>query len=74
MNNLRAIALFMILGKPLVVYLGIIVLIGFLITATIGMLILKGKTIPLKYHFLLAKISIALAVIHGLLAYSLSAR
>jgi len=71
MNSIRNIALFSILGKPLVVYLGIITLIGFLTTAILGMLILKGKKIPLKTHFLIAKMSLVLAVIHGFLAFSI---
>jgi len=71
MSNVRNIALFMILGKPLVVYLGIIIFIGFLTTAILGMLILKGKKIPLKLHLLLARVSLVLALVHGFLAFSI---
>jgi hypothetical protein len=71
MNIFRTIALYSIFGKPLVVYLGLITLTGFIITATLGYLILKGKAIPLKYHFWLAGSSITLALIHGFLAFSI---
>jgi len=71
MDHVRNLALFPILGKPLVVYLGLLTFAGFLTTATLGVLILKGKRIPLNNHLLLAKISITIAVIHGFMAFSL---
>ncbi|OGI16583.1 MAG: hypothetical protein A3J63_01905 [Candidatus Moranbacteria bacterium RIFCSPHIGHO2_02_FULL_40_12b] len=68
---LRNIAYFLILGKPVIMYLGILTLSSFLFTAYIGAMNLRGKTkIPLKWHFRMAKISIALAFIHGILGLS----
>jgi len=70
---LNEISYYLIFGKPLIMYMGIITLSSFLFTATIGFLNLRGNAvIPLKYHFMMAKISLALAVIHGtfgILAY-----
>ncbi|MEK6972623.1 MAG: hypothetical protein AABW72_01100 [archaeon] len=60
-----------IFGIPLIVYLGILTLTSFAITACLGMLVLRGK-VKFKYHKLMAIISISIAVIHGslgLLAY-----
>jgi hypothetical protein len=71
MKNIRNLALLPILGKPLVIYLGIITFTSFLVTAVLGVLILKGKRISLKTHLLIAKISLTLAVIHGFLAFSI---
>lgn len=49
-------------------YLGIITLLSFLITASVGVLIIKGiGKIPFKWHLRMVKISITLALIHGLL-------
>lgn len=56
----------LIFGKPLIMYMGIVTITSFFITASIGFLNLRGYTvIPLKYHFMMAKISLTLAVIHG---------
>lgn len=65
---LREITFFLILGKPLIMYLGIVTLSSFLITATIGYLSHRGnQTVSFKWHPRMAFISISLAVIHGLL-------
>jgi hypothetical protein len=60
------------LGLPLFVIIGII---GFLLmfaTATIPLANKKlAKKIPMKYHFWLAKTTIAVAIVHGVLAASL---
>ena len=70
---LNEIAYFQIFGKPLIMYLGITTLLLFLLTAVIGVLILRGKTrIPFKWHKRLAIIAIIFALIHGslgILAY-----
>ena len=54
-------------------YLGIVTLLAFLITASIGVLIVKGiGRINFKWHKVMAVISIALAIIHatlGILLY-----
>lgn len=65
---LREITFFLIFGKPLIMYLGLITLCSFLITASIGYLIHHGnQTILFKWHPRMAFISISLAIIHGLL-------
>jgi len=68
---LNNITYFLIFGKPLIMYLGIITLLSFLITAFIGIFIIKGiGKIPFKLHFIMAAISITLAIIHGTLGVS----
>ncbi len=63
---LEEISYYMILGIPLIVYLGVLTLISFIATAAIAIMNQKGNTkIPLKWHFHMAKISILLALIHG---------
>lgn len=58
----------MVFGKPLIMYLGILTFTAFSLTATVGFLNFKGiHKIPFKWHPRLAIISIALALIHGLL-------
>lgn len=65
---LTNITYYQIFGKPLIMYLGITTLLSFLFTATIALLNRRGiHKIPLVWHFRMAKISIALAIIHGLL-------
>jgi hypothetical protein len=69
---LKTIAYYLILGKPLIMYLGILTLLSFLTTAYIGMNVLKPKKgIPFKYHLLFVRISFTLAIIHAALGLSL---
>ena len=64
---LQNITYFLIFGKPLIMYAGIITLLSFLITAVIGALVMKGiGKIPFKFHKIMAGISISLAIIHGI--------
>ncbi len=64
----RNIAYFLILGQPLIIYLGFLTLIAFILTAAIGFVNFRGpRKIPYKWHPTMAIISIVLAVIHGLL-------
>ena len=59
---------YLIFGLPFIVYLGIITIIMFIITALIALLRRKGKIkISVKWHYRLAYISIVLALIHGFL-------
>ena len=52
-------------------YLGIITLSAFLLTALIGVLIIKGiGRISFKLHLVMATIAITLAIIHGILGIS----
>lgn len=71
MNIFKTIALYSIFGKPLVVYLGLTTLTSFIIVAILGVMMMKGKNIPLKYHLWAAKIAITIALIHGFLAFSI---
>jgi len=65
------IAYIQILGKPLVMYGGIVTMLLMLFTATIAVLNSKGiKTIPFKWHPRLAIITITFALIHGIFAMS----
>jgi len=65
---LSEIIYYQILGKPLIMYLGIITLNSFLFTALIAILNKKGiHIISFKWHPRIAIISISLAIIHGLL-------
>lgn len=64
----RDISYFLIFGKPVIMYVGIITLVSFLFTATIGFLNLKGiHKIPFSWHPKMAALSIILAVIHGIM-------
>jgi len=65
---LNSITYFQIFGKPLIMYAGIITLLCFLFTAAIPILNKGGKIkIPFKWHPIMARISIMLAIIHGAL-------
>jgi len=65
---LTQITYYPIFGKPLIMYLGILTLMSFLFTALIAIMNQKGiKKIPFKWHTRMAKVSIVLAIIHGLL-------
>jgi hypothetical protein len=57
-----------IFGIPFIVYLGIITLFIFILTAGLAILKRKGKiTYPIKWHFWLGYIAIILGIIHGIL-------
>jgi hypothetical protein len=61
-----------IFGKPLIMYLGALTLLMLLTTASVGILIFRGKAIPFAWHPGLAGTTIALALVHatlGFLAY-----
>jgi hypothetical protein len=72
-NTLRNIAIFPVFGTPLIVYLGILTLLSFLLTALIGFMNFKGfvRKIPFRWHPKMAVVSIVLALFHGLLAFSI---
>jgi hypothetical protein len=66
---LEYITYYPIFNIPFIVYLGIIVIIMFLITAIIAVLKRKGKIkIKIKWHYRFAYISLILGLIHGILA------
>lgn len=63
---LQNITYYMIFGKPLIMYDGILTLLCLLFTASISIMNLNGiKTIPFKWHPRMAIITIIMAVIHG---------
>ena len=64
----QEITYFPIFGKPLIMYLGILTLLAFLVTAAIGVMTLKGiRTVPFRWHTRCAACAILLALVHGLL-------
>ncbi len=69
---LTQITYFPILGKPLIMWLGVITLLSFLFTALIAFLDKKGiNKIPFKWHSILAKVSLLLAIIHAILGIAI---
>lgn len=65
----QEITYYLIFGRPLIMYLGILVLLSFLFTASIAVMNKKGiHRIPFRYHPRMAAVSITLGVIHGILA------
>jgi cytochrome b561 len=63
---------YLIFGLPLIIYLGIVTILFFFITATTALLKRKGKLkgLSIQWHFRLAYISLTLAIIHGVLGFS----
>jgi hypothetical protein len=58
-------------GLPIVAYAGMTTLLLLLTTATLGYLSLHGKIQNgFKYHFFFARVTIAFALIHAILASS----
>lgn len=69
---LKYLAYYLIFGKPLIMYTGIITLLSFLFTGLAGYLNRRGiNLIPIRWHFRMALISIILALFHALLGLSL---
>jgi hypothetical protein len=64
---------FLVFGKPLIMYLGILTLLAFLFTASIAVMNMRGiRTIPFRWHPRCAVVAIFLALVHGslgILAY-----
>ena len=70
---LTQVALFTVLGKPLIFYGGILTFILLLATATMAKLGSRGKIKNyLKWHMRLAWSTIILATLHGLLGLAIS--
>ena len=67
---IKNIAYSLILGKPVVMYFGLITIILLLTTATIGYLAYRGK-VNFSWHKAMAATTITVAVIHAVLALSL---
>ncbi len=65
---MNQIANLLILEKPITMWLGIIILIFILFTATIATLNKKSiNTIPWKWHYIMARITIILTILHVVL-------
>lgn len=65
---LSEISYYLIFGKPMILYLGILVFLMIIFTALIAILRKKGKTkIPIIWHYRLAYITIILGILHGIL-------
>ena len=58
----------LIFGKPLILYLGVLTLLAFIITAAIAVINFKGiRTIPFEWHSRCAVVALCLALVHGAL-------
>jgi hypothetical protein len=65
---LNQIIFYNILGIPLAAFGGIITLLCLLFTASIAVMNRRGiHKIPMEWHFAMAKVTVALALIHGIL-------
>ena len=63
-------ALIQFFGIPLAIYLGAAALIGLITTATLGMLVLReGSNVPFTWHVNMARLTVVIAIIHGLVVY-----
>lgn len=68
----HTIATSMFWGKPLIMYGGLLTLILLLFTATVGFMNYRGvQIIPLPWHFRLALVVIAFALLHGIFGLSI---
>jgi hypothetical protein len=64
------VALITIFGIPLAFYLGAVTIIALLATATLGMLVLReGSSVPFPWHVNMARLTVVIAIIHGLVVY-----
>ena len=58
----------LIFGKPLILYLGVLTLSAFIITAAIAVMNFKGiRTIPFEWNSRCAAVALFLALVHGAL-------
>ncbi|KQC05667.1 MAG: hypothetical protein APR53_06970 [Methanoculleus sp. SDB] len=68
---IHELAYYSVFGLPFLVVMGIITLLCLCATAAIAGMNRRGmRTIPIRWHFTMAKISIALALLHGALGLS----
>jgi hypothetical protein len=69
---IHKIALTLFLGRPLLMYGGILTFLLLIFTATVGALNLKGiHAVPFKWHPRLAVATIVVAIIHALFGLSI---
>ena len=72
MNLIQQIAYYQLLGKPIIVYTGILTFLSLFATASAGFIIFKKIwRLPFKLHIFLAVTTLILAVIHALMGISL---
>lgn len=65
---LQEITYYLIFGKPLIMYLGILTFLSLLTTASISIMNMRGiRIIPFRWHPRCAAFTILLAFIHGAL-------
>lgn len=63
---LNNISYFLIFGKPIMMYLGILTFTSLVCTATAGYLVTRGK-VNFRVHKILAAITLSIAITHGTL-------
>lgn len=70
--TIATVAYMPVLGLPLVVVLGIVLFLFLCITASIAVLKRRGalENVPFTWHFWFARISLLLALVHGVLGIS----
>jgi hypothetical protein len=69
---LQQVSYYLIFGRPLILYLGIITVCMLLVTASIPVLSRRGLVkIPFGWHVRLAVLTICIALVHGMLGIAL---
>jgi len=68
---LSEIASFQIFGKPLIMWGGLLTIVLLIITALIPILRRKYMQIPYELHVWMARVTIVIALFHGILALSM---
>ena len=59
-------AYYPVAGMPLIVFIGLLTLLSLFMTGAVVMLNKRGyHKIPMKWHFILGKITVALGIFHG---------
>lgn len=59
---------YLVFGRPVILYLGILTLLGLIVTAGIPVLARKGiRPVPLTWHPWCAGATVVLAIVHGTL-------
>ena len=66
----QEITYYLIFGKPLIVWLGIVTLLTILFTVSIPLMNRRGiRTIPMAWHSRCAALAVTLAILHGTLGF-----
>ena len=65
---LQEISYYLLFGKPVILYLGVLTLVALVITAAVAVLNKAGiRTLPFAWHVRCAGVTLVLAVLHGAL-------